>query len=204
MHKWPRLSPLAHYDLLLEEWIHPTSIKDFELLRSHGFGYSHSLSKIIINSKLVEAIVERWNTKDRVLRFCTIEICPTIEECKVNLYLFWLWKTSIPSFKLGFKQRALRNLGNKKKLQGADYESVEYKKCPLSFLCDLYAANDAYKRHRSSFLINHDIWTCNRVNTLELSILGYILYLRNPSYVIWAYWSSRCRSSKAFLSYRLD
>lgn len=48
-------------------------------------------------------------------------------------------------------------------LLGADGKPIEYKKCPLSMLCDLYGTNDAYERHRSSFLMNHDICTCNAI-----------------------------------------
>lgn len=44
-----RLSPWAHYDLHLGNWIDASLIKHLELFKSHGFGHSNSLSKLLWN-----------------------------------------------------------------------------------------------------------------------------------------------------------
>lgn len=79
-HKRPRMSPLARYNSRLRDWISSTSVKDLELFRSHRFGNSHSLSNIVINPDLIENIVDKWGTKNRVFKFDMIKVIPTIKE----------------------------------------------------------------------------------------------------------------------------
>lgn len=57
----------------------------------------------------------------------------------------------------------------------ADAETIEFKRCPLTLLCDLYPTSEAYGSCKSAFL-NHDIWAQNLVEALELSILAHILF----------------------------
>lgn len=51
-----------------------------ETLKKHNFGNIGSLLKVAINRWLINDLMARWDPIDQVLRFGTIELCPTIEE----------------------------------------------------------------------------------------------------------------------------
>lgn len=113
--KHPRLSTLASYDSHLRNWIRTTSVKDLELFKSYGFRNSHSLYDIVINLDLIETIVSRWDMKNRVFRFGTVEICPTTEEYARLIGVPYDCENVIfPCFELSFKQRLSKTLGVKR------------------------------------------------------------------------------------------
>lgn len=67
----------------------------------------------MINLELIKAIVDKWNTNDRVFRFDTIKMCLTIEEYE-KLIDVNFENVVLQSFELGFKQKMSRALGIKR------------------------------------------------------------------------------------------
>lgn len=51
-----------------------------------------------VNPELIGAIVHKWNTYDRVFRFYTIKMCPTIEEYEKLIDDYLYFKQNVKGF----------------------------------------------------------------------------------------------------------
>lgn len=111
----------------------------------------------MIKPELIEAMVDKWDMKNRAFRFGMSKIFPTIKEYGRLIGVpHDCEKVILPCFDLSFKEEVLRTLGVKKKLLVAGVNR-ECKRFPLDLLCDLYRADESYNLHKSTFLIDHQL-----------------------------------------------
>lgn len=120
--------------------------------------------------------------RNRVFRFGTVEICPTIEEYARLIGVPYVCESVfVPCFEPSFKQRLSKTLGIRKKLLETEGEFL--KRCSLSFFCGLYRTGEQYDRPKAAFLIKRQLWANNRVKAFELSVLGHILFPKESTHI---------------------
>lgn len=86
-------------------------------------------------------------------KLLSVEICPNIEEYARLIGVPHDYKEVIIScFEPSFKQRLSRTWGTKKKLLEVGNGSLEYKRCPLTLLCELYGVDESHNCHEWPFL----------------------------------------------------
>lgn len=59
---------------------------------------------------------------------------------------------------------------------------MKYKMFHVSLICDLCATEESHERQKPVFLINHELWTRNRVKAWELSTSDHILFPKELLY----------------------
>lgn len=80
MYKRSRLSQSAHYEFMFTGLDRHHFSQGFRTIQKLWVQAFSVLSKIAINSELIEGIVEKWNQKNMVFTFGMIAISPRIEE----------------------------------------------------------------------------------------------------------------------------
>lgn len=110
-----------------------------ETFSKHNFGNTGSLLKVEVNWWLINDLMARWDTIDRVFRFETIDLCSTIEKYSQILGVYYDTQSIImPPLKQGFKMRMSKDLGIKKEILGL---RIEINECTpgfsLQFVCQL-------------------------------------------------------------------
>lgn len=89
----------------------------------------------MINLDLIEAIMDKWDTTNWVLRFGMVEMCPTIKE-----YVRLIGvphnseKIVILCLELSFKERLSKTLWIKRKSLETEGELFEYKRRPFELV----------------------------------------------------------------------
>lgn len=72
----PRLNLLRLYNVQLRRWFDGITSHGAEMFKKHNFGNVGSLLKVKINWSLIEGLVPKWDTIDRVFWFGAIDNLP--------------------------------------------------------------------------------------------------------------------------------
>lgn len=139
----PRLKLLRLYNCQLRRWYHSMTPYEAETFKKHNFGNVGSLLEVEINWWLIENLVARWDIVDLVSRFKSIDLCPTIEESRIIRAHYNIDSIVTPPLDQGFIMRMSKDLGIKRKILGP---RIKMNECPLNFLSNLFASQDAYER----------------------------------------------------------
>lgn len=122
----PHLNLPRFYNAQVRKWLDGMTSSEAETFSKHNFVNAGSLLKVEINRWLMNDLVTRWDTVNRVFRFETINLCPTIEEYSRFLGVHYDTDSIVmPPLNQSFKMRMSKDLRIKKEILGPRIETNE-------------------------------------------------------------------------------